>query len=237
MQLSGSRYITVVLAVVSFLTGNAQTKVYVSVGTNFSNHFFSDGFYLTGVGNRVFTTDNKYHNSKIGKYFNAELTVEKKLNKLIYGVTGISFSQVGYADHYATNFSTFELSNIGIPLLFRANFVNGFMLDVGPVLYAPVSAQLDEVALKGSAYQLSASGNILSYFKPVTVGFCLQLSVLINRYTLTGFLNSGKNSVDPAFRDSWGIQGSYRNNSLFQRDLMPKFSFQMTGLKVGMRLW
>ncbi len=217
----------------------SQTRVYLNAGTNFSTSNFIDGFYTLGVGSQIFVTENDYRTKRIGEYFNVGLDVDIKLNKLIHGVTGLGFFQAGYSNNFAnSDFSDLKMNFISVPLLLRVNFVNAFLLDVGPVMRIPVQVNLQETVLKGTANEISDSQNITSFFTPVSFGFALQFSVIVNRFTLTWYLLGGSTRVDDALEDVWGIadSGITQNRSLFLRDLQPKFQYQMTGFKMGIRL-
>lgn len=219
--------------------GYSQTRIYLNGGTNFSTFNSIDGFYSLGVGPRIFVTDNDYRSKKVGEYFNAGLDVDIKLNKLIHGVTGLGFFQAGYSNNFnQLDFSDLKMTFISVPLLLRVNFVNSFLVDVGPVMRFPIQANLKETVLKGTVNEISDEQDIASYLTPVSFGFTLQFSVVINRFTLTWYLLSGSTKVDSELENVWGIvdSGITQNRSLFLRDFQPKFQYQMTGFKVGIRL-
>jgi hypothetical protein len=206
------------------------------VGSNFTTSYNTDGFYVQGRGSRIYLTENDYKTKKIGKYFTADFVVEKRINNTIYGITGLSLLRGGYSDNSETNFSEFDCTYLAVPLMMRMNFVNAFLLDVGPVFRMPLKADLKETALKGSLYERSAEGSVLPYLTKVSFGGAMQGSIVINRYVLTGFIVFGKHSVDKKIEEEWGLGGGYRNTSLFLRDLEPKFRYTMSGVKIGMRL-
>jgi hypothetical protein len=214
----------------------AQTRYYVMFGSNFTTTYYTDGFYVTGLGNRIYTTANDYKTKQIGKYITADFVVEKRINNTIYGVTGLSLLRAGYKDKSTTNFSELDCTYLAVPLMMRMNFVQAIMLDVGPVFRFPLKADLKETALKGSLFERSDDGSVLPYLTKVSFGATMQLSIIINRYILTGYLVYGKHAVDKDIEEDWGLSGSYRYNSLFLRDIQPRFTYTLSGFKIGMRL-
>ncbi len=214
----------------------AQFKIYLAAGTNFNTQYFIDGFYQAGKGNYVFKTDGSYQNTVLGKFLTADLIIEKRINKTIYGITGLTIIQAGYKNNYATNYSEFNCTYLGVPLMLRFNFVNAFLLDIGPIARFPLQADLNETALKGSIYEVSDHQDISQYLSKLSMGFSMQGSFVINRFVLTGYLTFGGNSVDESFSQHWALNGSYTNNSLFLRDMRPKFTYIVTGMKLGIRI-
>jgi hypothetical protein len=224
---------------VSFSSLKAQVKVYFMMGTNLSSGVYIDGFYSAGNGNYVWQTDGKYQNKNFGKYFNADILIEKRINKTIYGVTGLTISQVGYENSFSDNFSEFNCTYLGIPLMFRLKFFNAFLMDVGPVGRIPIKADLKETALQGSIYETSDHQNIAQYLTTFSLGWAWQNTLLINRYTFTFYFMGGKTKVNDKLVDNWKLGtaygGSLKNNSLFLRDIQPRYVYQMIGLKIGLR--
>ncbi|MEQ9287197.1 MAG: hypothetical protein RIG77_09830 [Cyclobacteriaceae bacterium] len=210
----------------------SQTRAHLNVGTNISTTYFVEGFYRLGVGSRIYVTDTEYSSGRMGTYWNAELTIETRLNKLLYGVSGLSYLQAGYHNSQDNFFSDLSIGYLGIPLLLRANFANSAHLDIGFIGLYPLNATLNETRNQGTQFQLSASENIASHLTTFNLAGYLQASILINRFTLSAYLISGSSRVDQAFKDEWVIG----NGSLFLRDVYPKFKFQMTGIKIGMRI-
>ena len=214
----------------------AQFKIYFAAGTNFNTQYYFDGFYQAGKGNYAFKTDGSYQNTVLGKFLAADLIIEKRINKTIYGITGLTIIQAGYNNHYATNYSEFRCTYLGVPLMLRFNFVNAFFLDIGPIARFPLQADLNETALKGSIYEVSDHQDISQYLSKLSMGFSMQGSIVINRFVLTGYLTFGGNSVDESLIQHWALNGSYTNNSLFLRDMRPKFTYVVTGMKLGIRI-
>jgi len=221
---------------ISIDTTQAQYKLYFSAGSNTSGGLYIDGFYQAGKGNYIWHTDGKYQNSDFGKYWIGDLLLEKRINKTIYGVTGIQVSQVGYHNSFDTNYSDFKCTYVGLPLLVRANLVNGFMIDIGPVLRVPVVADLKETALMGSVYETSDHQNIANYLSTVSLGWTWQNTLFINRYSICFYFSGGKTLVSDQLASHWALGGNLRNNSLFLRDIQPKYVYQMIGLKIGIRI-
>lgn len=214
----------------------AQTKIYLTAGTNFNTKYYIEGFYQATKGNYIFKTDGSYQTTALGKFLAADLIIEKRINKSIYGITGLTLIQAGYNNHYQTNYSELNCTYLGVPLMIRFNFANAFLLDIGPIARFPLRADLNETALKGSSFEVSDHQDISKYLSSLSMGFSMQGSIVINRFLLTGFLTFGGNSVDESFIQHWKLNGSYTNNSLFLRDMRPKFTYIVTGIKLGIMI-
>jgi len=227
---------------VSILSAQAQTRLFVGVGSHFNSGLYIDGFYQAGKGNYVRTRDGKYSNHRFGKYFHADILIEARLNKLIYGVTGVMASQVGYTNSFANGGNTSELmcTYLGVPLLVRLNVVKGFLMDIGPVIRVPLKADLHETALVGSVYETSDHQNIARYLTPLSIGWLWQNTFAFNRFTLSFYFTGGKTLISDQLQTNWKLgtayNGALKNNSLFLADMRPKFVYQMIGVKVGMRI-
>lgn len=221
----------------------AQVRLFVSGGTNFQSGLYIDGFYQAGKGNYVLTRDGKYSNHNFGKYFTADVLAEVRVNKLIYGVTGIMVSQVGYQNSFtagAKNTSEFTCTYLGIPLLVRLNILKGFLMDIGPVARLPLHADLKETAIIGSPYETSDHQNVARYLTPFSLGWAWQNTFAFNRFTFTFYFMGGKMLVSDQLQQHWNLgtayNGALKNNSLFLTDIRPKFVYQMLGIKAGFRI-
>ncbi len=214
----------------------AQTKVYVSVGTNFNTGIYIDGFYAAGKGNYNFSTDGRYVSHDLTRYLTADILFERRINKTIYGVSGIMLGQAGYQNSYLTNYSDFHCTYVGIPMFLRLNIANGYLMDIGPVLRIPVNADLNETALLGSPLETSDHQDVSRYLSPFSIGWAWQNTFMINRFSLTLYFMGGKTQVSDQLEPNWKINGNLRNNSLFLRDIQPKYLYQMLGIKVGLRI-
>jgi hypothetical protein len=231
------------LLLVLAVPARAQMRIFLSAGTNFQSGLYIDGFYQMGKGNYVYTRDGKYSNHHFGKYFNADILAEVRVNKLIYGVTGIMASQVGYRNSFTAgskNTSEFTCTYLGIPLLIRLNLLKGFLMDIGPVARIPLIADLKETAIVGSAYETSDHQNVARYLTPFSLGWVWQNTFAFNRVTFTFYFMGGKTQVSDRLQNHWNLgtayNGALRNNSLFLSDMRPRFVYQMLGIKVGLRI-
>lgn len=158
-------------------SGHSQSKLYFNVGTNFTTTYFQEGFYRLGVGNRIFITNSDYKSKRFGQYWNAELNVETRINKILYGVTGLSISKSGYSNSNIGNisgktlfFSDFDVTYLEIPLLLRVNFVNAVQVDLGFVGRIPVRAILEEIGNKGNQFEVHVKENIVSSLSQFNLG-------------------------------------------------------------------
>lgn len=219
----------------SFL-GEAQVKLYFSIGTTTTNSFTTDGVYIFGKGHQVFVTDNDYQQKGLGHFINAELIVEKKLNKVIHGVTGISVFQTGYDNRaqYGQNIflSELDITYVSVPLLLRANFANAVSLDAGFYANFPLTATLDETRNVDTQFELHHSGDIASSLTQLHLGGYAGVTFMVNRYTLGFSMRGGQSKVDDGLADTWPVG----DGSLFLRDIYPKFGYLMVMAKVGVRL-
>jgi hypothetical protein len=220
----------------AMISATAQVKWYATVGTSFNSSFYTKGFYTQQFGNSVWTRSGSYTSHPVGKYFSGDLQAEFPVNKLIYGVTGLSFFQLGYSNFspYAT--SQFTCSYAGVPILLRVNFVQAVLLDVGAVVRFPVSAELHEEALPGTQWYKTAEGNIAEFLNPVSLGLNLRVAFLFNRYSVGLYLMTGKVNVNESFKEEWGLNGVYSGYSLFHEDLFPTYNLLTAGFQLGMRL-
>jgi hypothetical protein len=121
-----------------------------------------------------------------------------------------------------------------VPLLFRLNLLNYIYFDLGAIGVYTASAILDESAFKGSPSQVSARTDIARYM-PFRIGFNLQMSIVINRYFISGYFIVLGGQVSNSFAANYHL-GPYSGNSLFLRDLNPRYGLDVMGLKVGMRI-
>ena len=221
-------------------SGHSQSKLYFTVGTNFTTTYFQEGFYRLGVGNRIFVTNSDYKSKKFGQYWNAELNVETRINKILYGVTGLSISQSGYSNSNIGNisgktlfFSDFDVTYLESPLLLRVNFVNAVQVDLGFVGRIPVRAILEEIGNKGNQFEVHVKENIVSSLNQFNLGGYARITFLINRFTLAFYGTVGQNILDSNFINEWPLG---KGQSLFVHDIYPKFKYQMIGMKMGLRI-
>ena len=112
------------------------------------------------------------------------------------------------------------------------NFVNAVHLDVGFIGRIPIQAILEETGNQGTQFQTYAKENITSSLSKFNLGGYLQVTFLINRFSFGFYLMGGQNTLDTDFKNEWPLG----NQSLFLRDIYPKFKYQMTGMKLGFRI-
>lgn len=231
------RLLTTLIPLILFLNLSAQVNIYVQLGTNTSTHFYYDGLYIFGKGSQVYVTDNDYQEKGWFRFFSGDILVEAPLNKVIYGVSGISVFQTGYDNSVRSSggdifLSELDISYLSVPLLFRVKQFNIMTYDVGFTINYPISAILNETRNKDTLFELSESRDIASFLTPITVGGYFSIGVNVNRYSVSIALQSGQTRVDNRFKNEWPIS----NGSLFLRDIYPKFSYNMFILKFGIQL-
>jgi hypothetical protein len=213
----------------------AQTRVFISAGGSLNTNYEPNTFFYPGVGNANWTTDGSYITKGLNKYWTFDLEIEKKVSK-IYFVSGVHFFKSGYSNYFATNYSSFDCTHLGIPLLARINILNYSYLDLGPIGIMNLNATLEETALKGSVYEVHDKNNIAPYLSPFKLGFQLQYSLVINRFFITAYMTKMLVSVDPDLEKNWNLGGRYHNNSLFLREMSPNYKVFLLGLKLGVRI-
>jgi len=235
--------ITIAFVLLFQVSGISQTKVYFSAGRSVSSILSIEDFYVFGKGSRVFTTENGYDTKGFSDLWTGELHVETPFNKVINGVTGISFFQVGYDNSQLNDdptvgdfYSKLDVTYLGIPLLLRANIANAIHLDMGFVASIPISAKLKETRNSGTNFEQSHTGSITSSlnsnYLDTPFGGYLAFTLLINRYTLTASWQTGATKVDKKLLDTWPLG----NGSMFLTDMYPSFSYEIIYLKLGIRL-
>ncbi len=213
----------------------AQTKVFISAGGSFNTAYHPNTFFSSGIGNASWLTDGSYTTKGINKYWTFDLEVERKIGKLFF-VSGAHLFKSGYSNYFDTNFSSFDCTHLGVPLLLRINFLNFCYLDLGPIGIINLHATLEETALKGSAFEVHDKNNIASYLSPFKMGFQLQYSLVVNRYFISFYMTKVLVSVDPSLEKNWALGGRYHNNSLFLRDFGSTYKVFLLGIKLGVRI-
>ena len=186
----------------------------------------------------MYVTENEYTTKGLGNFWNGEILIETRLNKVINGVTGISVFQTGYdnnviGDDTSGDFlSQLDITYLSIPLFLRASFANAVSLDAGFLANIPLSAELNETRNVGTVFEQNHAGDISGSLTQFHLGGYFGITLLINRYTLGFGLQSGQVKVDKKILDTWPIG----NGSLFLRDIYPKFRYELVVLKLGVRL-
>jgi len=213
----------------------AQTRVFISAGGSFNTNYEPNTFFYPGVGNANWNTEGSYITKGFKKYWNFDVEAEKKIGKLFF-VSGAHLFKSGYSNYFGTNYSSFDCTHLGIPLLVRINMLNFSYLDIGPIGVINLQANLEETALKGSAYEVYDKDNIARYLSPFKMGLQLQYSLVINRFFITAYMTKMLVSVDPGFEENWSLGGRYHNNSLFLREMSPNYKIFLLGLKLGVRI-
>lgn len=212
----------------------AQTRLYISAGGSLNTNYEPNTFFYPGVGNANWNTDGSYTTKGL-KYWTIDVEIEKKIGKLFF-VSGVDLFKSGYSNYFSSNYSSFDCTHLGIPLLVRINMLNYCYLDVGPVGVINLKANLEETALKGSAFEVSDKGNVAGYLSPFKMGLQLQYSLVINRYFITAYMTKMIVNVDPGLENNWNLGGRYYNNSLFLREMSSNYKVFLLGLKAGVRI-
>jgi len=229
------RQLFIYAALLLFCVDNfAQLRVFVSAGGSLNTNYEPNTFFYPGVGNANWNTDGSYITKGL-KYWTFDVEIEEKISKLFL-VSGVHLFKSGYSNYFGTNYSSFDCTHLGIPLLARINLFNYTYLDVGPIGIMNLNATLEETALKGSAYEVSDKNNIAPYLSPFKLGLQLQYSLVINRFFITAYMTKMLMSVDSDLENNWNLGGRYHNNSLFLREMSPNYKVFLLGLKLGIRI-
>jgi hypothetical protein len=220
------------LAFISFLLFSktaAQTRFYISVGTNSNVEYVTEPNFNLGFSNNAITTGGHFDDQSFGKYNMFDVHLEKRLFGSLYLVTGGSYFQTGYS--WSGDFFSSELksSYAGIPLLLRFNLYNAnvYYLDMGFLGTYLLKAKLTE-----TYDQDRASGNIARHLTRFSPSYLFQFNVVINRVVLTAYSIIKVPGTADDFSSDWELS---RNQSVFLI-YWREYYFKAGGLKLSYRL-
>lgn len=213
-------------------TLSAQTRLSVSIGSNFFTQHFQQGFYTPKFGSTIYTTDGSYKTKSMGTFLTVDAYARTRINNGLYWVTGLNIFQTGYSNFVDVRYSELKTTYLGIPLMVRVNYLNMWYIDIGMLARTPLSATLTEMYQPTGGPQQNQRSDIKRYLNGLSLGFHAESSIVIKRLLITWYWTFGKERVDPDFENAWPLAG----RSLFIRDFSPKYSYQFMGVKLGIRL-
>ncbi|HXA02457.1 MAG TPA: hypothetical protein VNW99_10745, partial [Cytophagaceae bacterium] len=133
----------------------AQTRVYISAGSNSYTQFTGGPNLNLGIANNSISLGSYTEDRSFGRYLRLDLTTERRLYGPYYWLSGIKINQTGY--QYAKSVYTSNLKNtyVSIPLLIRINLYNAntMYFDFGFMQNYLVKADLKEGFLDISDHQ------------------------------------------------------------------------------------
>jgi hypothetical protein len=208
---------------------NAQTRIYLSAGTN-SNTQFSAGPNLNlGIPNNSVFVGSDSQDKSFGKYCRLDFTIERRLYGPYYWLTGLKINQTGYRYSESVYTSTLKNTYLSIPLLIRINLYNANSLyfDFGFMQNYLVKADLKESFLQVSDHQ-----NIARHLSRFSTSFYFEVTFAIRRFGLGLFSQSRSFGTSSDFSGDWGLDYDRSVFLLFYRN----FNFNSTGIKLTYRL-
>jgi hypothetical protein len=209
----------------------AQTRLFISAGTNNDTQFSSGPNLNLGLANNSISLGSYGEDKKFGRYFCVDLTMEKRLYGPYYWLTGIKINQTGYQYRSKDSVYTSKLRNtyISLPLLVRVNLYNAntMYLDFGLMENYLVKADLKE-----SFLDIEDRQNIARHLSRFSTSFYFELTIAYKRFGLSVYSQSKSFGSSTNFSDSWGLD---YNRSLFLL-YYQNFYFKNTGIKLTYRL-
>ena len=220
------------LAFVSILLithASAQTRYYVSLGTNSSVDYFTEPNFNLGFNNNSITVGGQYDDRSFGKYNMFDVHLEKRLFGSLYFVTGASYFQAGYSWSGSNFSSELKSSYAAIPILLRINLYNAhlYYIDLGMMETYLVNAKLTE-----TYDQSRASGNIAPYLTRFSPSYLFQFNIVINRFVVTAYGIIKVPGTAKDFSDKWGLS---RDESVFLI-YWREYYLKAGGLKLSYRI-
>ena len=212
-----------------FLPSAAQTRMYLSVGTNVNTEFIAEPNLNLGLTNNSFSTGSYTTDYSWGKFPRVDLTIEKRFFGPYYWLTGIKLNQSGYDYAESVYISNLRNTYLSVPLLLRVNLynANSIYIDLGIMENYLLYANLKESFLQQTEQQ-----NIAPHLSRFSTSFYFELGFAFRRWGFAYFsqLKSFGSSSD--FSNEWGLN---QNRSLFLL-YYQNFHFQSNGLKITCRI-
>ncbi len=210
------------LAIVSH-TVQAQTKLFISAGTNFNTTIAPKSIYFLGQGYANFDPSQS---KKWFRYTEADILWENRIGGMAYMVTGLMLHQGGYETQGQFN-SKYDITALAIPFGLRISFLNIYNADLLFLSNFTLKAKLTE-----SSGTLSDSADITSYASNFTPGLALQAGVSIRRVSFNWYVIMVNKHVTEDFSASWKLPP---NQSVFLYTYS-NYSYFTMGLKASFRL-
>lgn len=201
----------------------AQSKLFISAGTNFNTNIAPKSIYYLGQG---YVNFDPSQSKKWFRYSEADILLENRIGGIAYLVTGLMFHQGGYETKGQFN-SKYDITSLAIPLGIRMSFLNIYNADLLFLSNFTLNAKLAE-----SSGSLSDEADITSYASTFTPGLALQAGVSIRRISVNWYVIMVNKQFTKDFSDVWKLPP---NQSVFLYTYSTYSYFNM-GLKVSFRI-
>jgi hypothetical protein len=209
----------------------AQTRLFISAGTNSKTEFSAGPNLNLGLANNSISLGSYGEDGKFGRYFCADLMMEKRLYGPYYWLTGIKMNQTGYQyQSKDTVFaSTLKNTYISVPLLVRVNLYNAnvMYLDFGLMENYLVKADLKE-----RAYDIEDRQNITRHLSRFSTSFYFELMIAYRRFGISAYSQLKSFGTSSDFSGSWGLDYDQSFFLLYYKN----FYFKNAGIKLTYRL-
>lgn len=218
-----SRILLLSLIVVVTYEAQAQTKLFISAGTNFNTNISPKSIYFLGQGYANFDPSQS---KKWFRYSEADILLENRIGGMAYLVTGLMLHQGGYETKGQYN-SKYDITSLAIPFGVRMSMLNIYNVDLLFLSNFALNAKLKE-----SSGSLSDSADITAYASTFTPGLALQAGVSIRRISFNWYVIMVNKHVTEDFSADWKLPP---NQSVFLYTYS-NYSYFTMGLKVSFRL-
>jgi hypothetical protein len=207
----------------------AQTRLYVSAGSNWDTYFSGGPNLHLGLTNNSVFIGGDSQDKKFGRYLRLDLTLEKRLYGPYYLLSGIKINQTGYQYAQSVYTSTLKNTYFSIPLLVRINLYNfnSFYLDFGFMQNYLVKADLKESFLDIKDHQ-----NIAPHLSRFSTSLYFEVTYTIKRFGLGLFSQTRSFGSSSDFSGNWGLDYDRSVFLLYYRS----FYFKSTGVKLTYRI-
>ncbi len=212
--------LTILLCLLICVFARAQSRIYVSAGLTSSR-----GDHNT----LIFSNES-------GGYGFFEVEWERKMLGSFHSLIGLSYFKTGYfrEEDFLGSMSRFRGNYLAMPLMVRFNVgnKNNFYIDAGPCPYFMLKATLEEGETQFGEFR-TFKANITPYSIRLFLGFRVQFTLAVNRFTISGFVLSGDgNSSVKDLHDHWALNRQ-ESTYLLARGYS---NFSMIGWKFGVRI-
>lgn len=218
-----TRILLLSLLAIVIHSARAQTKLFISAGTNFNTNISPKSLYFLGQGYANFDPSQS---KKWFRYTEADILLENRIGGIAYLVTGFMLHQGGYETKGQFN-SKYDITSLAIPLGIRMSFLNLYNADLLFLSNFALNAKLAE-----SSGTLSDAADITSYASTFTPGLALQAGVSVRRISVNWYVIMVNKHITKDFSDVWKLPP---NQSVFLYTYS-NYSYFNMGLKVSFRL-
>ena len=207
----------------------AQTRFYLSLGTNSTTDFNTKASLHLGLTNNSIVTSGGFYNGKMGVYNRVEFNLEKRMFGSLYLVSGLGWFNTGYVYSGDSFYSRLNNSYLNVPVILRFNWFNYNYIYIDGGL---MGNYLTSSHLKERWYTDADEGNITKHMSRFSANFIFQLSFVVNRFTISAYKHTTANGSAEDFSTSWGVP---RNGSAFLL-YVTNYSFKSGGVKISYRI-